>query len=175
MNRAQFDIDLNNDHDMWCVFSSKHKWGWDPWWEKLNLFLTYFCTLLTLLYCIWIVTKVMILMVDMVRNHPTPAAITSQLKRKHQIAEACATFHPNVRVRQMMLDVGEGVPRAGVWQDLRSDTDPSKGSKSKRGVSSKNCVSFHPGSIHMFIDSHVFPSFFPFVWRHTYTWSCCSD
>ena len=66
-------------------------------------------------------------MVDMVRNHPTPAAITSQLKRKHQIAEACATFHPNVRVRQMMLDVGEGVPRAGVWQDLRSDTSEGAG------------------------------------------------
>ena len=88
-----------------------------------HLFLTYFCTLLILWQCIGIVMKVMILMVDnMVRNHPPSAAIGSQLKRKHQIAEACATFQPNVRVRQMMLDVGEGVPRAGVWQDLRSDT-----------------------------------------------------
>ena len=168
-------ICLNCVHDMWCVFFSKHKWGWDPWWEKLHLFLTYFCILLLLLQCIGMVMWVMILMGDMVRNHLTPAAIGSQLKRKHQIAEACATFQPNVRVRQMMLDVGEGVPRAGVWQDLRSDTsegglDGAPSSRQKLRLFSSGWSAIHMCKIPML--SFLF-DIFHLCKIKEHLWNCC--
>ena len=140
-------VTLNHDHDMWYALPANIS-GPENLGGRIH---TYFCTPLLHWQCIGIALK----------------GSSKKLKRKHETGEACATFQANIWVRQMMLDVGEGVPRAGVWQDLRSDTSGGW----KRGVWTKNCVSFYPtgrsSRFHSHVqDSHVFSLICPFVWRN---------